>query len=185
MIHPIKEEVYIAVYLILFGVYLLSTYDALSYLKKQIKMPKAIAIGSEIIFCLLQVYITYIFSYRLQDGYIPIYFILFMLLGWFIYMKFFKKGFIKVIYWIGKIITRVAPYIKKLLVNLFYSPQLMKIIRKGLLKTFTRIKKLVTIRKKKNQQDEALLVAEDKPINIEEMEQKIYQKDLQDNKNVV
>ena len=48
MIHTVKEEVYISIYLIAFGIYLISTYDVLLYILDCSKIPRAFKIIIEI-----------------------------------------------------------------------------------------------------------------------------------------
>lgn len=88
MIHSIKEEVYISIYLVSFGIYIISTYDVFYIVLSYLRINNIIKKIIEVIFCLINIYITYLFSYNLSNGYIPIYFILFFIVGVVIYYKF-------------------------------------------------------------------------------------------------
>lgn len=130
MIHSLAEEIYIFIYLICFSIYLVSTYDALIYMLKKLKVKKIGCIISELIFAIMQIIVTYYFSYNLADGYIPIYCILFLIVGWILYFKFLQKPFLKVVEAIRKVFIKASPYIKKLLKNTIYSPKFINTIKK-------------------------------------------------------
>ncbi len=147
MIHTVKEEVYISIYLIAFGIYLISTYDVLLYILDCSKIPRAFKIIIEIIYCLIQLLITYLFSYKLASGYIPIYFILFLILGFIIYIYFLKKSLIKTINYYGK---KVRPVLIKILLNVLLPTSLIMTIKNIIVKIFKSIKfKITKIKLKK------------------------------------
>ena len=147
MIHTVKEEVYISIYLIAFGIYLISTYDVLLYILDCSKIPRAFKIIIEIIYCLIQLLITYLFSYKLASGYIPIYFILFLILGFIIYIYFLKKSLIKTINYYGK---KVRPVLIKILLNVLLPTSLIMTIKNIIIKIFKSIKfKITKIKLKK------------------------------------
>lgn len=147
MIHTVKEEVYISIYLIAFGIYLISTYDVLLYILDCSKIPRAFKIIIEIIYCLIQLLITYLFSYKLASGYIPIYFILFLILGFIIYIYFLKKSLIKTINYYGK---KVRPVLVKILLNVLLPTSLIMTIKNIIVKIFKSIKfKITKIKLKK------------------------------------
>lgn len=147
MIHTVKEEVYISIYLIAFGIYLISTYDVLLYILDCSKIPRAFKIIIEIIYCLIQLLITYLFSYKLASGYIPIYFILFLILGFIIYIYFLKKSLIETINYYGK---KVRPVLIKILLNVLLPTSLIMTIKNIIVKIFKSIKfKITKIKLKK------------------------------------
>lgn len=147
MIHTVKEEVYISIYLIAFGIYLISTYDVLLYILDCSKIPRAFKIIIEIIYCLIQLLITYLFSYKLASGYIPIYFILFLILGFIIYIYFLKRSLIKTINYYGK---KVRPVLIKILLNVLLPTSLIMTIKNIIVKIFKSIKfKITKIKLKK------------------------------------
>ena len=65
--YTIQEELYILLYLVAFGIYLFSTLDIVTIICKKFKK-KAIKIIIQVIFWLLQIYISFIFSYQLMSG---------------------------------------------------------------------------------------------------------------------
>lgn len=141
MIHTVKEEVYISIYLIAFGIYLISTYDVLLYTLECSKMPRVIKVIIEIIYCLVQLLITYLFSYKLASGYIPIYFILFLILGFILYIYFLKKPLLKTINYYGK---KVRPVIGKIFLNVLLPTTVIVTLKKLILKLIKSIKFKIT-----------------------------------------
>lgn len=164
MIHSLSEEIYIFVYLVCFSIYLVSTYDALIYILKNLKIKRVGCIISELIFCAIQIIITYYFSYNLADGYIPIYCILFLIGGWVLYFKFLRKPFLKVVEVINKGLIKAKPYIKKFLKNTIYSPKFINLIKKAFKRIKQKIKKYIQKLKKKPASPQ-LLIEEHPRIN--------------------
>ena len=90
IIYTLKEELYLIVYLFSYGVYLFATLDVIDQIIIKLNK-KVLTIIINICYWLTQWYITYIFSLKLMDGYLPMYFILFIGLGAFIYIKLLKQ----------------------------------------------------------------------------------------------
>lgn len=139
MIHTLNEELYIIIYLIVFGLYISSTYDAFVIILKEAKTKKIINILLQLFFCILQLTITYFFTYKLAAGYIPIYFILFVVAGALIYYLICRKT-------LAWTISKFIKLCKKLNINekiksLFYSQTVIKKINQGIIKIKTRPKK--------------------------------------------
>lgn len=127
MIHPLKEEVYIAIYLIAFGIYLISTYDILLHCIKLSKMPIILKIIIEIIYCIIQLVITYFFSYKLASGYIPVYFIIFLIVGFVVYIYLLRKKLLKTLLYYDE---NIKPFFLKILKNIMIPFELVQIIIK-------------------------------------------------------
>lgn len=145
VIYTLKEELYLIVYLFSYGVYLFATLDIVEQIIIKINK-KIFNIIINICYWLIQWYITYIFSLKLMDGYLPMYFILFIGLGAFIYVKLLKKVFIKTIRLILKLIKKII----KLLKPLLYSKEVVDKTKKGA-KHYKRIlESTFKIRKFKN-----------------------------------
>lgn len=134
MIHPIKEEVYISIYLIIYGIYIFLIYDLFYLVINKLKIKKVFSILFELLFCLLQIYITYKFSYNLASGYIPIYFILFIFVGLIIYIKFIKNSFTKQMTKILLYFFIVYKSVSNKLVHLFVSTRIIKSIKKCIIR---------------------------------------------------
>ena len=124
----------------IFGIYLFSTLDIVTIICKKFKK-KAIKIIIQVIFWLLQIYISFIFSYQLMSGYVPIYFIAFVYSGYFIYEKLLKKYFRKVIKSILLELKRIIKLIIKLIKPLIYSKKLTTFLNKFLKREKRIIKK--------------------------------------------
>ena len=129
MIHPLYEEIIIIIGLILFGLYICISYDVFIYMNNNITKNKIKKRLYEIIFITIQLYITYQFSYKLSEGYIPIYFILFFMLSGYIYFNFIHDLIIKILNPIIKIINKMLPIIKKIILNLFINKEAIQIIK--------------------------------------------------------
>lgn len=87
MMYTLKDEIHVIILLIVYGIYLSSYLEILNILLQSIKK-KVYKIIVEITLSLLEIYVAYIFVYKVQDGYIPIYFLLFIILGIIIYLSF-------------------------------------------------------------------------------------------------
>ena len=135
--YTIQEELYILLY---FVIYLFSTLDIVTIICKKFKK-KAIKIIIQVIFWLLQIYISFIFSYQLMSGYVPIYFIAFVYSGYFIYEKLLKRYFRKVINSIFLVLKRIIKLIIKLIKPLIYSKKLTTFLNKFLKREKRIIKK--------------------------------------------
>lgn len=146
--YTIKEEVYIICYLIFFGIYLFSTLDIITIIYEKFKN-KPLKIIIQIIFWLCQIYITFIFSYHLMDGYVPIYFILFILMGYLIYHKLCQKHFIKLIKLLLKEIKKIFSLIIKIIKPLIYSKPLLNFIKNFFKREKNIIKKQLFTKNKK------------------------------------
>lgn len=85
--YTLKEEVYIIILLIIYGIYLANYIDILNIILLKIKN-KVTKIIVEGILSFTQIYVAYIFMYKIADGYIPIYFLLFVILGIILYLIF-------------------------------------------------------------------------------------------------
>lgn len=122
--HTIKEEIKIIICLILYGVYIYSIIDITDIILKG--KQKYIQIIIYIVQMMIQLYITFKFSYQIMDGYVPIYFMLFIIGGIYLYKIFFKKTFIHSI----KIIKMLINKIYRLLKPFIYSKKVLKLIRR-------------------------------------------------------
>ena len=131
--YTIKEELYILFYLIYFYIYLFATLDMIDLCCKNIKKIY-IKVIIQIIFWLLQIYITFIFSYHLMSGYVPIYFILFIYFGYVIYEKVAKTYFLHIMAELFIFIKKLVKLIIKYLLPLIYSATLGKFIKKSLVR---------------------------------------------------
>lgn len=129
-LYPLKEEVYLMLYLIAYGIYLFATLDIIEGCIKRIPK-KWMKVILQILYWIAQCYITYLFSYRLLDGYLPIYFILFILVGYILYRYVFKKVFIKTLTMLFYVIKKICAFLKKVIQPFMYSKPVVQGIKKG------------------------------------------------------
>ena len=122
MIKTLDIEFKILVYIIAFGIYYFAVSDILLYIVEKKKKNKIFKILFEVIYLISQVYITYNFCYRLENGYIPIYFLLFIIIGFLLYYLFMRTYFMKCLDFINNLLEKTKP----LLHHLFYSVTLFK-----------------------------------------------------------
>lgn len=155
-LYPLKEEVYLMLYLIAYGIYLFATLDIIEGCTKRIQK-KWIKVILQILYWIAQCYITYLFSYQLLNGYLPIYFILFILVGYILYRYIFKKVFIKTLTMLFYVIKKICVFLKKVIQPFMYS----KLVVQGIKKGWKHYKKIIkdtcssfTKRKKKEKTSE-------------------------------
>lgn len=127
MIYTLIEEIQIIILLIIYGLYISLYYDIVNILIYRIRN-KIIKIIIEVILWSVQIYVTYLFTYQIQDGYIPIYFLLFVFIGVTIYLLFYKK--IRLV--LNVISLKISKCIQMLLreITNFAYPKYMKLINK-------------------------------------------------------
>lgn len=140
--YTLKEEMRVLISLLMFGIYLFSFIDIIDIICEKAKK-KLNQILIMIICWIIQLYITFIFSYNIMDGYVPIYFVLFIYIGAIIYIKLFKKYFIKIINLIYNVLNRLFKRITKLVKPLFYSQYMANFIKREvrILRNEIKIKK--------------------------------------------
>lgn len=129
---PISKEIYIIVNLIFFGIYLISTYDFIIQIQKKLNNNKFKIYLIEIIFNILQILLTIKFSQNIADGYIPSFFIIFLIIGVIIYYYTSRKAFINTINKIFNIYIINEKRIKKFFQELFYSKEIINLLKKEL-----------------------------------------------------
>ena len=122
MIKTLDIELKILVYIISFGIYYFAVSDLLIYIVDRNKKKKVVKLIYEIIYLISQVYITYNFCYNLDNGYIPIYFILFIIIGFILYYLFMRNYFIKCFDFTFKICDKISPKF----IHLLYSVTMFK-----------------------------------------------------------
>lgn len=127
--YTIKEEIYIIIYSIMFGIYIFSNIDIIDILIKNTKN-KILKIIIPTILIIIHIYVTFIFSYNLMDGYMTIYFILFMYIAFLIYNIFIKKYFKKIILLIYKVLIYLIKQIIKIVKPFIYSKTIIKFIKR-------------------------------------------------------
>lgn len=138
MIHPLKEEIYIIIYLVAYGIYLISTYDVILFCINKANWSKIIKVIIEILYCIIQLVITYFFSYKLATGYIPIYFIVFLIIGFTIYIYLLRKTLIKTLSFYDQ---NIKPFVLNILKTILIPYELITLF-KWIFKKIIKKKKL-------------------------------------------
>lgn len=106
----------ITLLLIAFGIYVVATIDLIQRIypfdKIKYKRNYIYYYLIQIIYVLLQIIVTYYFTFNMAKGYVPIYFFVFVILGIVIYYMLLRKNYLIVV---NKIIKASFILIKKLL----------------------------------------------------------------------
>ncbi len=127
--YTLKEELYVLVYYTCFGIYLFSSLDMVDYIYKHFKK-KFFKVMIILIYWLFQIYVTFIFSYHLLDGYLPIYFIFFIFLGYYLYTHILRKRLLKTIHFLGIIFKKLLKLLKKMIRPLIYSKPFFAMVKR-------------------------------------------------------
>lgn len=126
MIHETIEEFRIMLYLICYGIFCISSYDTLLFFINNFK--KIFKLSISIIYALLMIYFTYEFSYVLANGYIPIHFILFLIIGFLIYFVI-RRIYIEGLTYIRDIFLKIRKPFIKIVIFLVYPKEIIDIIK--------------------------------------------------------
>lgn len=135
----------ITLLLIAFGIYVVATIDLIQRIypfdKIKYKRNYIYYYLIQIIYVLLQIIVTYYFTFNMAKGYVPIYFFVFVILGIVIYYMLLRKNYLIVV---NKIITASFILIKKLLKILVWITlpiDIIKLIIKYIKQLKTRVLK--------------------------------------------
>ena len=128
MIKPLNLELKIIIYIITYGIYYYAVSDLVIFIEEKHQLKKIPKLS--------QIYVTYRFCYRLDDGYIPIYFLLFIVIGFLLYYLLMKESFNFIIKKIDALFLKIISKIK----HLFYSPSIVKIMKNKIKNILQKIK---------------------------------------------
>lgn len=135
----------ITLLLIAFGIYVVATIDLIQRIypfdKIKYKRNYIYYYLIQIIYVLLQIIVTYYFTFNMAKGYVPIYFFVFVILGIVIYYMLLRKNYLIVV---NKIIKASFILIKKLLkilVWIMLPIDIIKLIIKYIKQLKTRVLK--------------------------------------------
>lgn len=140
------EEIRIMFYLISFGIFCISSYDLIMMIVDKKTKTKNIIL---VIYSVMLLYITIKFSYKLASGYVPIHFILFMVIGFLIYITI-RKSFLQGITYMNEIYNKIKKSLKKVLLFLVYPKEVVGIITLCVKTIMTTIKCFLKSFKKRN-----------------------------------
>ena len=143
IVYNVLEEIRIIIYLLIFGIYIATSYDFLDLIRFR-KIWKNVLIN--IFGCFIILLTSYFFVYRLKEGYIPQYGIIIVILGLLLYYFLLRRNFVKCISYIKykycKILSKIVKIIKPL--NIFKTTFLLikQKIKKFNIKSLYKKKKL-------------------------------------------
>ena len=140
------EEIRIMFYLISFGIFCISIYDLIMMIVDEKPKTKNIIL---VIYSVMLLYITIKFSYKLASGYVPIHFILFMVIGFLIYITI-RKSFLQGITYMNEIYDKIKKPLKKVLLFLVYPKEVVGTITLCVKTIITTIKSFLKSFKKRN-----------------------------------
>jgi hypothetical protein len=140
------EEIRIMFYLLSFGIFCISSYDLIMMIVDKNSKTRNIIL---VIYSIMLLYITINFSYKLASGYVPIHFILFMVIGFLIYITI-RKSFIQGIVYMNEIYTKIKKPLKKVLLFLVYPKEIVGIITLCLKRIMVTFKDFLKSFKKRN-----------------------------------
>lgn len=140
------EEIRIMFYLISFGIFCISSYDLIMMIVDKKSKTKNIIL---VIYSVMLLYVTIKFSYKLASGYVPIHFILFMVIGFLIYITI-RKSFLQGITYMNEIYNKIKKPLKKVLLFLVYPKEVVGIITLCVKTIMTTIKCFLKSFKKRN-----------------------------------
>lgn len=151
MIYSFYEQLIMIIYFILYGIFLIISYDILNYYLAKIKS-KYLYHAIEVAFWVIMIFISLIFMQRISKGYIPLYTFLFFIVGIIIYITFIQESFIQDLTRFDLIISKILVKIIKVLWYIIFPIEVLKKtsqIFKKLVKKFVRsIKKIFKKRPK-------------------------------------
>lgn len=151
MIYSFYEQLIMIIYFILYGIFLIISYDILNYYLAKIKS-KYLYHAIEVAFWVSMIFISLIFMQRISKGYIPLYTFLFFIVGIIIYITFIQESFIQDLTRFDLIISKILVKIIKVLWYIIFPIEVLKKtsqIFKKLVKKFVRsIKKIFKKRAK-------------------------------------
>ena len=129
MILAIKDELILIFYLLCYGVFVIASYDLFLFFLPQKRIKKYLAVIFEVLFWLIIILVTYQFSYRLYDGYMPLYYALFLIIGVLLYLRYLKKSMIDGANIVKRLIRHLLKPLRKVLLFLFYPKETLHYLK--------------------------------------------------------
>lgn len=135
----------ITLLLIAFGIYVVATIDLIQRIypfdKIKYKRNYIYYYLIQIIYVLLQIIVTYYFTFNMAKGYVPIYFFVFVILGIVIYYMLLRKNYLIVVNKIIKVSFILIKKSLKILVWIMLPIDIIKLIIKYIKQLKTRVLK--------------------------------------------
>lgn len=135
----------ITLLLIAFGIYVVATIDLIQRIypfdKIKYKRNYIYYYLIQIIYVLLQIIVTYYFTFNMAKGYVPIYFFVFVILGIVIYYMLLRKNYLIVVNKIIKVSFILIKKLLKILACIMLPIDIIKLIIKYIKQLKTRVLK--------------------------------------------
>lgn len=126
MINTLNEEIRIIILLIVYGINLAFVYELINIISSNFRKETKIFI--ETCLWLIQIYLSYLFVYKMASGYMPIYFVIYIIIGVIIYLVFnINKQITNVLMRMILIILKIIKYLTILLIEAVYPNYLKEI----------------------------------------------------------
>ena len=131
------------IHAILYGIFIGITFDCVTIVKNQL-FNKIVQIAWIILYWTIQIPLTFIYIYNVNEGIFHLYILLFLALGVILYYKFMRQNLHHDLELLGESLFIVAKFIKKLVIILFISPIMFiyKLVS-DIIIVFLRILKLI------------------------------------------
>lgn len=138
MIKPLNVEIKILIYIVAYGIYYFAVSDLIIYLEERYHFKKIPKLILELVYLIIQIFLTYNFCYKLESGYIPIYFLLFIIIGFLLYYLFMRDYFLKSLTFTSNCLIKIKPLFSHLLYSVTIFKKITKIVK-------TKIKQLKVV----------------------------------------
>lgn len=140
------EQLVMIIYFILYGMFLIISYDILNYYLNKLVIRKLIYYLVEAIYWVVIIIISLLFMLRVTKGYIPLYTFLFFIVGIIIYLLYIQKSFLVDLKRFDLIFSKILVKIIKVIWNFIFPKEVFfsfkKLFKKIILKTKNAFKKI-------------------------------------------
>ena len=137
----ILKEVYIIINLIAYSITFLSIWDLVLEIKNIWTFKLFNKIIIDVLFLICTINFTYKFTFNLANGYIPLLFFIFIIIGFFIYFLFLRSSYLSFINFILLRSIKLKPFIINLIKELFYNKELILFLRVEVKRFFALFKR--------------------------------------------
>ncbi len=146
MMYTFYEQLVMIIYFILYGMFLIISYDILNYYLNKLVIRKLIYYLVEAIYWVVIIIISLLFMLRVTKGYIPLYTFLFFIVGIIIYLLYIQKSFLVDLKRFDLIFSKILVKIIKVIWNFIFPKEVFfsfkKLFKKIILKTKNAFKKI-------------------------------------------
>ena len=136
----IKNEIFIIINIIAYSITYLSYWDLVLEIKSVLIAKIYNKIILDLFFLLSSIYFTYQFTFKLSNGYIPILFFVFLILGFFCYFYFIRHNYLILINTILIILSKYKVQFINLIKELLYNKAFIRFIKNELVRVIQSFK---------------------------------------------